>query len=381
MAEAVRVNPAVLVWARETAGLDREDAAKRVPMDPLSLAALETGDADPNVTRLRRLAELYHRPVAVLLLPTPPTEEPLPRDFRTVGGGAPRLGPEVRLALRRARRIQRFLAGLARDESGYWAPNTVARRTLANDPAAVGAEIRLQLGVSDAIQRSWRDPWAALRAWRAAVERTGVLTIADRWPRSECQGIAFWDEYVPAIVITTNEQPVARCFTLLHEFAHLTLRQGGSCLEREDDSHNGRVERWCNQVAAAALVPERMLRDEVGRRPDAAPGLDFVEQLVPTFNVSRHVIALRLEELGIAPRGFYLKLLAQLQSVSSAETEESGGFGQSSPRRTLAFAGKAPVQALVKAVADDVLTRREAADLLNARGDHWEELAELAAKA
>jgi len=51
------INPAVLTWARETAGFDLTAAASKVDIDEEKLAAWETGDDQPSIPQLRKLAD------------------------------------------------------------------------------------------------------------------------------------------------------------------------------------------------------------------------------------------------------------------------------------------------------------------------------------
>ena len=81
----VGLNPKVLIWARERAGLTIEDAAARMKRTPAMLTAWEEGKKAPTFKQLETLAEtVYHRPIALFFFPAPP-EEPEPgRVFRTL---------------------------------------------------------------------------------------------------------------------------------------------------------------------------------------------------------------------------------------------------------------------------------------------------------
>ena len=70
-----KINPEMLVWARETAGLSLEEAAERLKDIPLErLDRMERGEADPTRTQLNRMAKLYHRPAVLFYMPKPPKE-------------------------------------------------------------------------------------------------------------------------------------------------------------------------------------------------------------------------------------------------------------------------------------------------------------------
>uniref|UniRef100_UPI000B05415C helix-turn-helix domain-containing protein n=1 Tax=Rhizobium bangladeshense TaxID=1138189 RepID=UPI000B05415C len=66
------IKPTLLVWARETAGFDLSTAAEKLDVDEEKLAAWEMGEDQPSIPQLRKAAELYKRPLAVLYLQEQP---------------------------------------------------------------------------------------------------------------------------------------------------------------------------------------------------------------------------------------------------------------------------------------------------------------------
>lgn len=87
------ITPALLVWARETAGFDIPTAAKKIGVQPDRLAGWEQGQRRPSIPQLRKLANVYKRPIAVFYLPEPPAAEAVIRDFRRLPGSV--TGSEV----------------------------------------------------------------------------------------------------------------------------------------------------------------------------------------------------------------------------------------------------------------------------------------------
>jgi hypothetical protein len=70
MPQAEQINPAILVWARESAGLAVEDAAKQLALgdskhesSEQKLLDLERGVRLPTRTQLSRIAKTYRRPL------------------------------------------------------------------------------------------------------------------------------------------------------------------------------------------------------------------------------------------------------------------------------------------------------------------------------
>jgi transcriptional regulator with XRE-family HTH domain len=66
------INPALLIWARTTAGYELMGAAEALDLSQEKLEAWEEGEVQPSIPQLRKLAEFYKRPLAVLYLPEPP---------------------------------------------------------------------------------------------------------------------------------------------------------------------------------------------------------------------------------------------------------------------------------------------------------------------
>lgn len=83
-----KVNPQILVWARETASLSMEDAAKGIGLvggkGVQRLLEMEAGERDPTRPQLLRMSERYRRPLLTFYLSEPPTPAPQTHDFRTL---------------------------------------------------------------------------------------------------------------------------------------------------------------------------------------------------------------------------------------------------------------------------------------------------------
>ena len=71
--EEIQVNPDLIAWARERAGLTLEEASKKFNR----IAAWEAGDASPTYPQLERLADKLKLPVAVFFFPELPSFPPI----------------------------------------------------------------------------------------------------------------------------------------------------------------------------------------------------------------------------------------------------------------------------------------------------------------
>ena len=86
-----KVNPEILVWARETAGLSREEAVGKLGIRDAQgvkavdrLASLESGETDPTRPTLVKMAKQYRRPLLTFYLSKPPRKGDRGADFRTL---------------------------------------------------------------------------------------------------------------------------------------------------------------------------------------------------------------------------------------------------------------------------------------------------------
>jgi transcriptional regulator with XRE-family HTH domain len=68
------INPALISWARDTAGFTVAEAAKKLGIEEERLVGWEQPAADdgPSIPQLRKLAALFKRPLAVFYLSEPP---------------------------------------------------------------------------------------------------------------------------------------------------------------------------------------------------------------------------------------------------------------------------------------------------------------------
>jgi Zn-dependent peptidase ImmA (M78 family)/transcriptional regulator with XRE-family HTH domain len=304
---ATALNPAILIWARERAGLSLAAAAAQLGKAEADLAAWEAGESSPTYVQLETLAErVYRRPVAMFFLRLPPAEAPVRREFRTLPDAEiESLDADTLYAIRDARAYQDSF----RELSG--GVNLAERQLLSDirahpedDPAVLAAAVRKYLGITATEQQSWPDTRAAMTAWRVALEAVGVLVLKRSFDQREISGFCLDDPQFPLIVVN-NSTPFARqVFTLFHELAHLlfgvsTLTKEGAGFLARLDPEVRRLEMACNRFAAELLVPPETV-PWAEFEPNSVA--DFAARMARRYRVSREVILRRLLDRGmIAP--------------------------------------------------------------------------------
>lgn len=306
------IEPSLLRWARESIGYSLDEAAAKIkPSGGVErLEAWEAGEGAPTVAQLRKIAEVYRRPLAVFFLPEPPRDFMAMHDFRRVPGAeAGRWSPNLHSAVIRAgeqREALRELAEILGED-----PSPVPEVGISEDPEVLAGRIRDLIGIPLAEQIEWRRPDVALRTWIAAVEATGVLVLqTQKVDVDEMRGFALSDDSVAVIVLNGGDSRRGRIFTLIHEFVHVVLHSSGVCdlfpVERAT-SETDRTEVFCNQVAASVLLPEdEFLADRLVADRDGEDWDDMLlRQLGDRYGVSREAILRRLLTLGKTTFDFY----------------------------------------------------------------------------
>lgn len=385
-ATPVDVIPSVMEWARTTAGLTRADAARRAALETARLSEIETGRVRPLWVELKRLAHVYQRAPAALLLERVPDEPVLPKYFRTSqpeGSSIGRLSRETLLALRRARQLQAAFSIVQRAESTNRPRLPGAKLT--DSPAVVSGAVRDKLGLSQNAPTPSRtkDPREAFQEYRSVLFDFGILALQLQMPPEEVRGFCLIDQPAPALVVSQSDSPTARSFTLFHELGHLLIRDAGICeiSFRSTSQPRSPEERFCNSFAGNFLVPsEELLGDTTGLESNS--GLDSfgLEKLSRRYAVSREVILRRLVDLGrLSAKGYRDRLTEVVDSYDEVHDEPAGGadyvrlrFSQYGPR----LAGL-----ILDAADSGRITYRDAVGYLGLKADHFDRVREFVDRA
>lgn len=375
------VNPPLLVWAREESGYESEWVAKRLSVKPERLAAWEQGERKPTVRQAQDLAKLYHRPFGVFFLPQAPVLAPLAGEYRRLPGVEPGVeSPELRLALRVMSQRREITLGLL-EELGV--PITEFRTTahLSEDAHEVGARLRTLLGVTVQEQLGWSSEWQAWRQWRGAVEAVGVVVF--QFPKvalAQVRGVSLLKFPSPGIGINSKESaPGARIFTLLHELVHVALAAGqeeqSASQETRSDTAWSKVERFAEEAASAALIPDEVFRTFVGRMSVPRDGwdVDLVRTLATKFRVTPLAMATRLRIAGALTWAGYERWKSAWGLYVATLVPRSGGFA-SPVDKTLGRGGRPFAQLVIEALDSNRITAVQASRYLDLRFHHLDKL-------
>lgn len=326
MSQAALINPTILTWSRERAGLTTEEVAKKLPTKPDRVLEWEAGESKPTFRQAQHWASIAHVPFGFLFLKEPPAESlPLP-DLRTVGGVAPER-PSLNLldTVKDVLRKQDWYLEYLQDQDGEPLP-FVGRFTAQASVKDVVTDIRRTLRVDPAASRLNYDGY--VRTLVEAAETAGILVMRSgiamgnthrKLDVGEFRGFAISNALAPVVFVNSADADTARLFTLMHELAHIWI---GSSGVSDGGTPNGRKEEtFCNAVAGEFLAPEDDFRAAWDNNIDWH---DNLAPLAARFHVSTLVVGRRARDLGYITSEQYS---TYYRRILKAFQDKDGGGG------------------------------------------------------
>lgn len=388
--------PELLRWARESAGLSVTEAARKLQTKPEKLSAWEAGQEPTTLAKLRKMAAVYKRLFSDFFLLKPPPEETMPHDFRRMGGEiAHTYSPALRHQLRVAQTRRAIVRDLL-DELDEAVPAFDLQAALESRPEEVGDRVREYLNISINEQRAWSRDTAqsarkAYRSWRTAIEGRGVLVFQFVGVSThESLGFSLAFQPLPVVAVNQKSHPNSRTFSLLHELTHLMLSRSGLCdfeEEAQASKDDRAIERFCNHVAGAVLVPAKFLVAEpevANHGPATRQWSDQeLEALARKYSVSEEVILRRLLILGLTTSRYYqlkrrefIERYARLEA-DRREDQEDKEIKRNMPREALSNLGRNYTRLVLESYHQDKITLADASRYLNLRPEQVQKLEQI----
>lgn len=379
------VEPRMLRWARDTAGLSVEQASRSAQTSTKNIEAWENGAKRPSMPQLRKMSAAYKRLLSDFYLPAPPAESPLPHDFRRLPGeGLFEYSRALRFQLRQAQQRRALALDLA-EELEVEQPR-LPQFKIGADTEGAGRQIREFLRVSIDEQFSWRDPRRSYNAWRARIEAAGVLVFqVTGVAPAEMLGFSLPEQPFPVIGVNRKLTPNGRTFTLMHEFTHVLLCQSSLC-DIEDDfirpPEEQKAEVFCNAVAAASLVPKQEFLASPLVAPHSAPrdwSNDELSALARSFGVSQNVILRRLLTLGRTTQAFYASRQAVWRVYEPPPPTElpDDDFRRNMPQEVISDLGRPFARLVLDSYLNSNLSLSDASRYLGLRAEQVAKVREL----
>jgi Zn-dependent peptidase ImmA (M78 family) len=364
-ATGVPVRPEALRWVMRRAAIVEKDLAKAVKVKPEKVLAWLEGREKPTYKQAKELANRLHIAFSQLLVPPPTERVELPlKDFRRGQARREEASPELVEAIHDALRKRDWWRQIRRNEplpfvrSQSWKDST---------PEAVVDSILKFIPIRRLQEEtpSWGE---FLKQTVEKVEEAGVLVLRQGYAGSntrrvynpkEFSGFAITDSVAPVIFLNTRDPVARQVFTLAHELVHVWI--GESVLDAALESPEvpeEQVERFCDQAAAALLMPEETFRSTWNGVPYEA-----AQQAARRFKVSVWATLRRARELALISQEEYATALerAQENTERKEQSERSANFWRILEVRN----SKRFTRTVVALARQGEISAKEVASLLN----------------
>jgi Zn-dependent peptidase ImmA (M78 family) len=382
------VKPALLRWARNRAKVKLEDAAKAAHVPPERLEAWENDAAEdaPTLTQLRYLAAKYHFPLAVFYLPEPPKDFAPLRDFRRLRDAAEEpISANLAFHIRSAYDRRELALELFQEMNSAPRPFPLAA-SVREDPEEVGRAIRQFLEVDGESQRRAARQGRAFDYWRRRLEEKDVLVFVIGGPHyavdlQEMRGFAIAMPDLPVIVVNgKDDSQGGKAFTLIHELCHVLL--GESAISNESGDYptlapaDRRIERFCDAVAAATLMPRDLLMSFAEIAP---PGMrewdnDQLRRIGGALGASRPALLLRLVTLERASWDHYHEWAeifeAEYRQRAEERAKEKKSVAIKRPVLVMSWNGRGFTRLVLRSYYDQRITLNDVSSYLGAKVKH-----------
>lgn len=366
----VDVNPDVLVWARKNSSLDIDIAASKIKVKIEQLRAWESGDDKPSIAQLRKLANIYKFPISVFFLSVVPKNFSVMKDFRHLPEYMPaKFSRQLQLEIRKVQ--QRRETAIELQSSLVDEISTFDKKvSLEDDVRNSALKIREILHLDINEQKKWSNPRIAFNEMRYLVENTGILVFeVDNVDIQEMRGFAIAEKIMPVIAINRKDSFNGRIFSLLHEFVHILLGQGGISNSSYYDDTEEKVEVFCNKLAAEILVPSSIILSNPYIKTGKQRYSDSeILAIAKNFSVSEEVILRRLLTLEKISNSFYKEKREEYLEIykrNAARTTNDRKFKQNVPQQTITRLGIPFISFAIENFNADKITLN---DLSNALG-------------
>ena len=305
----VAVNPKNLIWARGTAGLSLEEAAKKILNDTKKLTAveklelLERGEREPSRAQLSKMSEKYRQPLLAFYLNQPPRKGARGQDFRTLPQPTdPKHSAHLDILLRNLLAAQSLVRDLLEEEEARPRPFiNSANMSMGYEKVAQSIAKTLQFDLKQFRKKTtYRDAFDYLRD---RIESKGIFLLMinnlgsphTAIPIEVFRGIALADPIAPFIVINKRDAKSAWSFTALHELAHLWLGASGV----SDVWGELEIEKFCNQAAGHLLLPPYELNKIAPlQNAEFEDAVSVISDFAEKRNISRAMVAYNLHLVG-----------------------------------------------------------------------------------
>ena len=381
----LKVKPDVLkslrYYARQRTSMVIEHFEKKSKakfnVDGKFLKEIESSEHELSLELVREFANLYKFPLSCFLLPRPLKDDLVPTDYRqfpsTQRGS---ISPKMALVLRSAQRAQYVISMLSEVTS-----NILPTISLQDDVEEVSLKARELLNKAFLTQEKSSNPYKFFSVLRNELERLGLVIMKTSFPLSDARAFSITNEK-PYVIVINNKDGTEfgyspKIFSLLHEFGHVLLRDGGLCNDFSSENKI-RQELFCNAFAGSCLIPKSALNTHLhGKNFNTLSDEDRIEvidDLHKIFLVGGEVVIRRMHSLKYISADERNQLIINWNHYALRYRKNSFVPPLSQPQKCLGKNGKYYTHSVFNGIARGLLTPEKAVSYLGIKLKHFKGL-------
>lgn len=288
-------NPMMVKWAREQAHISIDSASFKTGLD---IEGIEEGQLFLKYPELRKLAELYNKPLVVFFLPEPPKIKNIETSCRTMPKNVyDELSPNTIKMIDIARFMQLNLYELHNNVN-----SNIYKFYLLKDSIDSLDKIREHLNFSYEVQKKIKKDEEVFKYLREQLYEIGIYIFKESFQDEDVSGFCLHDDVFPVIMINNNNTFTRQIFTIFHELYHLMSGTSGIDFINDDYVYKQYVnmstyeeELISNQFAADILISDIELRKNISRVEDIS--FESINNVAKNYKVSREVITRQLYKM------------------------------------------------------------------------------------
>ena len=303
--EITIIKPNIIKWLILSHGFKEEELGEfsnRAKIKPSRLEALISEKSHPLWLEIERMSDVLHINPYLFYLKEEidrfSNSKLLPKDYRRAYKNTSPESLEDRVELTKAVNKVRTLQNEANELTSFLDespnPELSSDITLNTNAEEIASKIRTESSISKEKQKSCRDEKIVFNLFRSFIESKNILVFDINFKSKITRGFSLADAYPFVIVIRHSDTASARIFTLLHEYGHLLIRQGGLC-GLSFETRNNNLESWCNRFAAEFIMPKAYFEEDLKSSPFSTK---LVGHLAKEYKVSREAVLIKLKAMG-----------------------------------------------------------------------------------
>ena len=358
----VPIYPSTLRQARKAVGLSKAKAADKLNVDVEKIESWETGAKEINLTQGRDIAQKYRTSLYALYLKDAseifaPTDL---IDFRKPESQEP-YSYELYSAINAARDRQIWISDYLKNQGTEkldWV-SSISLGKISN----VSRWVIEWLDVDKNHISKTKSLDKALDYWIDLIEAKGIVVVKNRTHSAykiaseEYSGLVLYDDYCPVIMLNPADSNSRQIFTLIHELAHLLLRDKNSVSLIDFRSFSAdwdEVEKRCNQIAVEVLVDDEYLlrkKEEYGKNKlTVVDSKAIVSEAAEKMRISNTLLAIRLKTLGYITQATLDELKNYYKEQWETYQAKKRGRGRTLPdKQAVDTCGKSFVRCVLEA--------------------------------